>query len=378
MMTETGVRTFYDYDAMQRLTQALNNQTLVTESWTYDANGNRLTSAKTGTTKVNWAYNAADQLCWKGTGTGTCATPPAGAETYTFDANGNQTMGGTTTSAWTTLDQLASHTNTSSTTAFTYAGQGNTERLTSGATSFLNGSLGITRQTTAGAGTSFIRDPQGTLISMRNSAGASFYYTTDALGSTILLTDSAQAKAATYLYDSWGNTTTQTGTQAAANPWRYAGGYKDDATGYTKFGARYYGPGHGRFTQADPSGQEQNRYLYAGANPINFTDPSGLLVGELGGTFCFYACISLGLAQDDVTGAYAVTAGFGAGSPGLAGSVKVSPGEVSTSAGLEASCGIGPVTATVGVTPGAGGLGLSSGFSSGMCSLQWAASLRIG
>ena len=47
---------------------------------------------------------------------------------------------------------------------------------------------------------------------MRNSAGASFYYTTDALGSTILLTDSAQA--ATYLYDSWGNATTQTGTQA--------------------------------------------------------------------------------------------------------------------------------------------------------------------
>lgn len=47
---------------------------------------------------------------------------------------------------------------------------------------------------------------------MCNSAGASFYYTTDALGSTILLTDSAQA--ATYLYDSWGNATTQTGTQA--------------------------------------------------------------------------------------------------------------------------------------------------------------------
>jgi RHS repeat-associated protein len=146
--------------------------------------------------------------------------------------------------------------------------------------SFLNGSLGITRQTNASGTTSFIRDPQGTLISMRNSAGASFYYTTDALGSTILLTDSAQAKAATYLYDSWGNTTTQTGTQATVNPWRYAGGHKDDATGYTKFGARYYAPSIGRFNQPDPSWQEQNRYLYAGANPTNNTDPTGL----------FFAC----------------------------------------------------------------------------------------
>jgi hypothetical protein len=88
-------------------------------------------------------------------------------------------------------------------TNYTYAGQSNTERLTAGTTSFLNGSLGITQQTKTGGSTSFIRDPDGTLISMRTSTGASFYYTTDALGSTILLTDSTQAAAATYAYD-WG------------------------------------------------------------------------------------------------------------------------------------------------------------------------------
>lgn len=53
---------------------------------------------------------------------------------------------------------------------------------------FLNGSLGITWQAKA-SGTHRIRDPQGALISMGNSADASFDYTTDALGSTILLTD---------------------------------------------------------------------------------------------------------------------------------------------------------------------------------------------
>jgi RHS repeat-associated protein len=268
--------TTYGYDAVQRLTSAIAGT--VTESWTYDVNGNRLTAAKTGTTTINSAYNTADQLCWtSSTGTGTCATPPLGATTYTYDANGNQTQGGAPTSTWTTFDQLASHTNSNGvTTSHTYAGQSNTERLTYGAMSFLGGSLGITRQTNASGTTSFIRDPQGTLISMRNSAGASFYYTTDALGSTILLTDSAQAKAATYLYDAWGNTTTQTGTQATPNPWRFAGGYKDDASGYTKFGARYYSPGIGRFSQPDPSWQEANRYAYVGCNPVNATDPSGL------------------------------------------------------------------------------------------------------
>lgn len=160
-------------------------------------------------------------------------------------------------------------------TNFAYAGSSNTERTTAGAPTFLNGSLGITRQATAGANTSFIRDPDGTLISMRNSAGASFYYTADALGSVIAITDSAQAKVASYAYDSWG-VTTATGTQAAANPFQYAGGYKDAATGYTKFGARYYDPTTGRFTQPDPSWQESNRYLYAEANPCNLTDPTGL------------------------------------------------------------------------------------------------------
>ena len=113
---------------------------------------------------------------------------------------------------------------------------------------------------------------------MRTSTGASYYYTADAIGSTILLTDSTQAAATTYTYDSWGQTT-GTGAQAANNPWQYAGGYKDTATGYTKFGARYYNPARGRFTQVDPSSQETNRYAYVSCNPINATDPSGLDVG---------------------------------------------------------------------------------------------------
>lgn len=42
------------------------------------------------------------------------------------------------------------------------------------------------------------------------------------------------------------------------------------------FAARYYGTNIGRFTQPDPSGQEQNPYLYAEGDPVNRIDPDGL------------------------------------------------------------------------------------------------------
>ena len=123
---------------------------------------------------------------------------------------------------------------------------------------------------------------------MRTSAG-SFYYTTDALGSIILLTDSTQAKAATYTYDSWGNATS-TGAQAANNPWQYAGGYYESSTNRVKMGARYYNPYRGRFTQTDPSGQEANRYAYVQCNPINATDPTGLLTSQWNGITANLIC----------------------------------------------------------------------------------------
>ncbi|MET8658420.1 RHS repeat-associated core domain-containing protein [Streptomyces griseus] len=42
------------------------------------------------------------------------------------------------------------------------------------------------------------------------------------------------------------------------------------------FAARYYDPNIGRFTTPDPSGQEQNPYLYAACDPVNKIDLTGL------------------------------------------------------------------------------------------------------
>jgi len=81
-----------------------------------------------------------------------------------------------------------------------------------------------------------------------------------------------------------------------ANPWRFASGYFDSGTGLYKYGTRYYNPGFGRWSQQDPlRGQlndptSLNRYVYAGDDPVNFTDPRGTCsVADLIGLFVLLA-----------------------------------------------------------------------------------------
>ena len=169
----------------------------------------------------------------------------------------------------------ASTTSAGTTASDTYSDITSDQRTAYGSTSYANGLLGVTRQTLSGTSAEFIRDPNGNLVALE-SGGSSYYYTADALGSTILLSNSSDAAAATYTYDTWGKITSTVTGIGATNPYRYAGGAQD-SNGLTKFGTRYYDPTTGRFTQTDPSGQEQNRYIYAGDNPVSDDDPSGRL-----------------------------------------------------------------------------------------------------
>ena len=181
-----------------------------------------------------------------------------------------------------------------------------------GAVTFTNSILGKISSTT-GTGTTneYIRTPNGTLLAMQvNTSGtiAEYYYTTDTIGSTILLTNSPTAPtqataAATYTYDSDGKTTSYTGGTLATgtNPFRYAGGYTDP-NGTIKLGARYYDPTTARFTQTDPSGQEANNYTYAGDNPISKMDPTGLYSDSVTVQACWILCVSYSRGRTDQTG----------------------------------------------------------------------------
>jgi RHS repeat-associated protein len=265
--------TTYGYDDLNRLTNATRSG--ASWNWTYDRNGNRTQQNASGTI-TNYGYNAADQMCWSATGTSSTCTAPAGATTYSYDGNGNQTTGGSTYSNY---DQLAS-TTTGASQTYTYSGTSNNTRITRNGSYFNNNLFNQVTGETSNGGTKYVREPDGTPVAIQNG-GNSYYYTVDYNNSVILLTNSTQAAVATYKYDPFGKATVTnigTNTIGTLNPLRYATGYQDPNTGLIKLGARYYNADQGRFTQPDPSGQESNNYLYAAANPASYSDPTGLFV----------------------------------------------------------------------------------------------------
>jgi RHS repeat-associated protein len=80
-----------------------------------------------------------------------------------------------------------------------------------------------------------------------------------------------------YSYTPYGELRSATSNATiTANSIRYAAGYWDSSVSLYRFGARYYDPAIGRFTQHDPSGQEANPYAYGKGNPVGVLDPSGL------------------------------------------------------------------------------------------------------
>jgi RHS repeat-associated protein len=110
--------------------------------------------------------------------------------------------------------------------------------------------------------------------------GDRFHYFYDGRGSADSLTDEAGDVMQQYGYDPYGRLRSSFGS--VDQPFRWNGYYALNDFAY-KVGARWYDASLGRWTQLDPSGADPNAYLYAGGDPINNADPSGL---ELFGIDC--------------------------------------------------------------------------------------------
>lgn len=120
----------------------------------------------------------------------------------------------------------------------------------------------------------------------QNRSGTSSYYLYDALGSVKALSDSTGAVTDTYNYTAFGKDLNHTGT--TANNYKFAGEQYDGALDNYYLRARYYNQNVGRFTQMDSyqgNGSDPitlHKYLYAGLNPVSYTDPSGnSFLGEM-------------------------------------------------------------------------------------------------
>ncbi len=109
----------------------------------------------------------------------------------------------------------------------------------------------------------------------RTSATETDNYLTDALGSTVALTDPTGASQVEYSYGPYGS---QSVTGTTTNSYAYTG-REFDGLGIDYYRARYYNPAIGRFLSEDPlgfAGGGANFYAYAGDSPIDFNDPLGL------------------------------------------------------------------------------------------------------
>ena len=106
------------------------------------------------------------------------------------------------------------------------------------------------------------------------------YYTQNAHGDVVNLTDADGAVTKSYTYDAFG--VEQNIDDADTNAFRYCGEYYDAETGTIYLRARYYSPTTGRFISRDTFvGRKEdplslNKYTYCANNPVIFTDPQGL------------------------------------------------------------------------------------------------------
>ncbi|MCX4414940.1 DUF6531 domain-containing protein [[Kitasatospora] papulosa] len=347
----SGYKTSYSYDSAGRFSYAKEEKgTTLNSSWQYcyDLAGN-LTSqgvdpgCPRGTT---YTINDAQQVTAKNGSTAN----------WSYDKIGNETAGASTTEGtrtgekWSDYSQMTSVTVAGKTYAGQYGSTDQSERIKLGDTFFHNGPIGLAGTSTAGVDTGFNREPGGTLNSMTRG-GKNYYYLTDALGSVVAMADETGAKVNSYGYSPRGVSRSTT-SETVPQPYRFTGGYQDP-TGLYHFAARYYDPNIGRFTSPDPSGQEENPYLYAEGDPVNRIDPTGLFslsgVADALGPIGDVATGSVHLAQGDTKALWGDVAGVVVG--GAAGAL----------------CGAA-VAASAGPT-----LGGSLGAAAGCYAISWSA-----
>ena len=109
------------------------------------------------------------------------------------------------------------------------------------------------------------------------TGGRMYYFARDGLGSVIGLIDTIGMAATTrYDYTPVGEILVDSGT--VVQPFRFKGREWDAEARLYYMRARYYDPQLGRFISEDPTGLAGgiNPYVFAAADPVNASDPSGL------------------------------------------------------------------------------------------------------
>lgn len=122
--------------------------------------------------------------------------------------------------------------------------------------------------------THVIYGPGNLPVAQINPNDSVWWYHVDQLGSTRLLTDDDGDPVGSFTYGPYGQPVASSGVSPVLG---WAGEYTDPETGFVYLRARYYDPATGQFLTRDPlEVLTRSAYDYAGGDPINTIDPSGL------------------------------------------------------------------------------------------------------
>ena len=320
---ENGIieTTSYDYDGLKRLTRESisNGKTADTYSYEYDDYGNRSKMVANGSEEyetvydytVNGKYTAllqkeiktveetsnatiSDGLAISPTDliTSTAADAKTEETAYSYDANGNQITktaeSKTETNTYDGLNQLIGFTDGETTASYKYNADGlRTSKTVDGKT--INHIWDGNKQIVVDMDDSdwysaevYVRGTNLLAKFSKQSGNVKTdyqYYTQNAHGDVVNLTDADGAVTKSYTYDAFG--VEQNIDDADTNAFRYCGEYYDAETGTIYLRARYYNAENGTFTTEDSdlgtteNPLTRNRYDYTTNNPLNYSDPTG-------------------------------------------------------------------------------------------------------
>jgi len=288
----------YDFDKVGNLTQLTDNIRSNIRYYQYD-NLNRLTRAENipdasgADLTYTYQYNPIGNMTYKsdvgdmqyGEGdAGPHAVTSAGGNTYFYDANGNMTYGRGKDLTYDVENRLVEVDNLGQITTFEYNHNGNRiKKVTPDETITYIGKL---YEVTTSPGHQVTKkhiftgsDRSITVeIDEETSERSTYYYHSDHLGSSSVITDNAGTQVQHVEYQPYGKVTQNEGDYDS--PYKFTG-KELDTTGLYYYGARYYDPEIGRFITADSyvqnplDPQTLNRYTYCRNNPLIYIDPSG-------------------------------------------------------------------------------------------------------
>lgn len=130
---------------------------------------------------------------------------------------------------------------------------------------------------TLAAGAGGVPSSTATATGANAPSASSYYVHTDHLGSVRAVTDDAGSVVNEYSYDSYGQP--ETAVETVPQPFRFTGREYDPETGLSHYRSRAYDPSTSRFLQEDPiwfEAGDLNVYRYVWSWPANWTDPSGM------------------------------------------------------------------------------------------------------